>query len=415
MQGCLMRKFVLLLIALVSFSAACSPATSAAAPTHSPDVPPGKATPDISETCYSLRRPTPNPNEPSLFAPVTQQDHIQGPADAYLTIVEYSDFQCPSCAKFATLLAKIQQEHPRDIRIVYRNFPLITVNDKAALSTQAAEAAGLQGKFWEMHDLLFEKQAEWTKLDTTKFPAWVVEQAGLLGLDKARFTSDLTSPEIVAIPQKAWEDGTKIQLPGTPLILVNGEILKWQPTLLDSLEEIIRLDLLPKRQFDGCPPLVIDSSKQYSATLKTIRGDIVIRLFADKAPSTVNNFVFLAQKGWYDHVTFYRVIPGFVAQSGDPSGTGQGNPGYFIADEIDPTLQFDRPGLLGMNNSGPDTNGSQFFITYAAASSLNGKYTIFGQVTSGLDVLKILTSRDPKPGENLPDGDLLITITIEEK
>jgi cyclophilin family peptidyl-prolyl cis-trans isomerase len=220
---------------------------------------------------------------------------------------------------------------------------------------------------------------------------------------------------MVALAQKAWDEGMKIKLPGVPLILINGEILKWQPTLLNDLEDIIRLDLLPKRQFKSCPPVVIDPSRQYLATLQTARGSIVIRLFADKAPNTVNNFVFLARQGWYDNLSFHRVVPGFVAQSGDPSGTGQGNPGYFIPDEIDRTLQYDRPGRVGMTNSGPDTNGSQFFITYAAAATLNGKYTLFGQVLSGMDVLNRLTARAPAPGEHLPDGDVLIAVTIEEK
>lgn len=408
-----MPKFLLFLIASIFFSAACAPV---AAPVSSmPAIASTETAQSASETCFYSQQPTPRPDEPSLFAPVSAQEHIKGPAGAYLTIVEYSDFQCPACAKFAILLTKIQREHPQDIRIVYRAFPLLTLNDKAALSTQAAEAANLQGKFWEMHDLLFEKQAEWAKLAPAKFQAWVMEQAAALGLEKARFDADLTSPAIAAIPQKAWQDGLKIQLPGAPLILVNGEILKWQPTLLNSLEEIIRLDLLPKRQFNSCPPMLIDPAKQYIATLKTARGDIVIRLFADTVPNTVNNFVFLAQKGWYNNVTFHRVIPGFVAQSGDPSGTGQGNPGYFIPDEIDHTLQYDRPGLVGMTNAGPDTNGSQFFITYAAAATLNGKYTLFGQVVNGMDVLALLKPRDPKPGETVPDGDLLMNVTIEEK
>ena len=408
-----MHKFLLLLLAFLFLSTACTPVTYKRVPT--PTILAPLSTRGAAETCIYFQQPTPNPNEPSLFAPVSPQDHVRGPADAYLTIMEYSDFQCQTCAKFAALLTRIQQKYPQDIRIVYRDFPLITLNDKAALSTQAAEAANLQGKFWEMHDLLFEKQAEWAKLDAAKFQAWVTGQAASLGLDKARFASDLTSPEIAAMPQKAWQDGLKIKLPGTPLILVNGEILKWQPALLNDLENIIRLDLLPKRQFKSCPPFVIDPSKQYLATLKTAKGDIVIRLFADKAPNTVNNFVFLAKAGWYDNVTFHRVIPGSIVQTGDPSGTGQGNPGYFIADEIDRTLQYDRPGLVGMTNSGPDTNGSQFFITSVAAASLNGIYTLFGQVVSGMDVLQKLSARDPKPGENVPDGDLLITVQIEEK
>jgi len=161
--------------------------------------------------------------------------------------------------------------------------------------------------------------------------------------------------------------------------------------------------------------VVVDPTKQYFATLKTTKGDIVIHLLIDRAPNTVNNFVFLAQQGWYDNTTFFRVIPGFVAQAGDPSGTGGGNPGYFIPDEIDPALQYNQAGLVGMINSGPNTGGSQFFITYAPAASLNGQFTIFGQVISGMDVLNLLTPRDSQSGQDLPDGDSIIKVTIEEK
>jgi cyclophilin family peptidyl-prolyl cis-trans isomerase len=129
----------------------------------------------------------------------------------------------------------------------------------------------------------------------------------------------------------------------------------------------------------------------------------------------VNSFVFLARQGWFDGITFHRVLPGFVAQTGDPSGTSQGNPGYMFNNEIDPTLKFDQAGIVGMANSGPDTNGSQFFITYAPAPNLNGGYTIFGKVLSGMDVLEQLTPRDPQPGLSLPPGNKLIKVTIEEK
>jgi len=414
-----MRKFFgLLLCALVIFTAACEASTPASPrPTATPSSLNFIAsTPTTVSRCTYSSMPTPNVGQqPSLFAPVSSQDHARGPVDAYLTVIVYSDFQCPACAQFAALLTEIQRKHPQDMRIVYRDFPLLTINDKAALSTQAAEAANLQGKFWEMHDLLFSKQAEWVKLDAAGFQAWVADQAGTLGLDQAKFKTDLTSPEVIAIPQKAWNTAMKIPLPGAPFILVNGEILKWQPTLLNNLEFILSLDLLPKKQFSSCPPVVIDQSKQYFATLKTAKGDIVIHLFADQAPNTVNNFVFLARKGWYDNITFHRVVPGFVAQTGDPSGTGQGNPGYFIPDEIASSLQYDRPGVVGMFNAGAGTNGSQFFITYVASAKLNGKYTVFGEVVKGIDVLNHLTPRDALPGETLPDGDALINVTIEEK
>ncbi|MGQ0602775.1 MAG: peptidylprolyl isomerase [Anaerolineales bacterium] len=147
--------------------------------------------------------------------------------------------------------------------------------------------------------------------------------------------------------------------------------------------------------------------------MDTDKGKIVIELFAKEAPITVNNFVFLARQGFYDGITFHRVIPGFMAQGGDPTGTGSGGPGYMFGDETDNGLVFDQPGLLAMANAGPGTNGSQFFITYADTSWLNGNHTIFGKVTNGLEVALSLAERDPEQATT--PGDKINTVTIEER
>lgn len=167
------------------------------------------------------------------------------------------------------------------------------------------------------------------------------------------------------------------------------------------------------KQWDKPPEMQIDPNKQYTATLDTDKGKIVIELLAKEAPMTVNNFVFLARQGFYDGVTFHRVIPGFMAQGGDPTGTGSGGPGYMFGDETDNGLVFDQPGLLAMANAGPGTNGSQFFITYADTSWLNGNHTIFGKVTSGLEVALSLAERDP--AQATTPGDKIKTVTIEEQ
>ena len=133
--------------------------------------------------------------------------------------------------------------------------------------------------------------------------------------------------------------------------------------------------------------MTIDVDKSYTATIKTNQGSFTVDLFAKDAPKTVNNFVFLAKDGFYDGVIFHRVIKNFMIQGGDPTGTGTGGPGYKFEDEIVPTLVFDRKGLLAMANSGPGTNGSQFFITTAPTDWLNGKHTIFGVVSQGQGVL----------------------------
>ncbi len=312
------------------------------------------------------------------------------------------------------MLAQLREDYPDEVRIVYRHFPLVSIHDKALLSAQAAEAAGLQGKFWEMHDFLFENFESWTPLSVEAFQSWLVESAADLGLDVEQFQVDLTSDAIVAIAQSAWEEGQQIGLPGTPFIVLNNNPYTG-PLDASSMDVILTLTRLSEQQYTECPPVVIDPLKSYLATIQTEKGDIVVELFPDVAPLAVNNFVFLAREGWYDGVTFHRVLPGFMAQAGDPTGTGLGGPGYAFANEVTERLTFDRAGLLAMANSGPDTNGSQFFITYGPAQHLNGGYTIFGEVIDGMDVLNALTPRDPSQGGDLPPGDIILTIKIDER
>lgn len=311
-------------------------------------------------------------------------------------------------------MARLLEEYPEEVRIAYRHFPLNSIHDKAALAAQASEAAGLQGGFWEMHDLIFEEQGVWSALTVESFETWLVEGADELGLDSDQFAEDLTSQEIVDQIQADYDQGTEIGLPGTPFLLING--YPYQSSMAyEDLAGVVDFFLLEERQYKSCPPQVIDPEKEYQATIETEAGEIVLELYADRAPLTVNNFVFLAQEGWYDNVTFHRVIPDFMAQAGDPSGTGLGGPGYEFVSEIHPDLIFDAPGILAMANKGPDTNESQFFITYAANESLNGGYTIFGRVISGMDVLESITARDPSQGGGLPPGDLVLRVTIVEK
>ena len=156
------------------------------------------------------------------------------------------------------------------------------------------------------------------------------------------------------------------------------------------------------RTYSVPPPMKIDTSKQYTATIETEEGKLVLELFASDVPITVNNFVFLAREGFYDDTTFHRVITGFMAQGGDPTGTGTGNPGYSFADEF--TQHTHVTGALSMANAGPNTNGSQFFITYTPQHGLDGKHSVFGQLIEGMDVL-----------ENTKAGSAIIRITIEER
>jgi peptidylprolyl isomerase len=160
------------------------------------------------------------------------------------------------------------------------------------------------------------------------------------------------------------------------------------------------------------PPMLLADGVDYQAVITTVDGEIVLDLYEESAPLTVNNFVALARDGFYDRTTFHRVLPDFMAQGGDPTGTGSGGPGYSFADEVDGGPSLDRRGLLAMANAGPDTNGSQFFITFTETDFLTGSHTVFGEVIEGDDVLAAIDLRDPEqPG---PRGEIVESIVITE-
>ncbi len=168
------------------------------------------------------------------------------------------------------------------------------------------------------------------------------------------------------------------------------------------------------KTYDAAPPMTIDATKNYTATITTPRGDIVIKLRPDLAPQAVNNFVFLAREGFYDGVTWHRVLENFMAQTGDPTGTGMGGPGYTIPDEFTNEVLFDRPGIVAQANTGmPNSGGSQFFITTAPTTWLNGAYTIFGEVVEGQDIVNGIPLRDPEQNPTTP-GEEIIKVSITE-
>jgi cyclophilin family peptidyl-prolyl cis-trans isomerase len=169
-----------------------------------------------------------------------------------------------------------------------------------------------------------------------------------------------------------------------------------------------------KKTYSAYPEMTIDKTKKYTAAFKLAKGgEFKIQLFPDKAPKTVNSFVFLAREKFFDGTTFHRVLEGFMAQGGDPTGTGAGGPGYEFVNE-DSDLKFDKPGVMAMANAGRDTNGSQFFITFVATPQLDGGYTIFGQVTDGMDIVNGITRRDPQTSPDFT-GDVIESVTITEQ
>jgi cyclophilin family peptidyl-prolyl cis-trans isomerase len=320
----------------------------------------------------------------------------------------------------ASVLKQLIDQYPNQIRLVYRNFSVGHALSNIAI--QAAEAADLQGKYWEMHNVLFNEATwqTWDSMAEADFIIWVTEQAATLGMDTTKFAADLKSTPIVDKVTADTNAAVAAGLNSTPsmFVLFNNDLYFAPADQLPFtyLPAIFQLWQLQTRQFKACPPTTIDTSKTYTATLTTSKGDIVIELFAQEAPTTVNAFVFLAQQGWYSNVPFHRVIDGFVAQTGDPTGTGLGGPGFQVGNDIVSTLNFDAAGMVGMANSGAGTNGSQFFITLAPATALDTKYTVFGKVTQGLDVLAKLTRVDPANPTTPPTTpDTLISVTITVK
>jgi cyclophilin family peptidyl-prolyl cis-trans isomerase/protein-disulfide isomerase len=364
------------------------------------------------------------------YRSITEDDWILGDAEnPIVTFVVYTDFECPHCAQLDPVLTQLVADYSQSVQLVFRHFPL-TQHVKAWLAARASNSAGRQGDdmFFAMHDIIFEghRSGEWSNMTVEDFADWLVEKARELGLDENQFSADLQDgSEIAKRVEDSKQEGVNIGIKSTPSLYINGAPYGG-PTDYTNLKNIVELHILESRQFSECPSEVIDPQKDYLAVLNTEKGEIRIELFAAEAPVTVNSFAFLAQSGWFDGVMFHRVLPGFIAQAGDPSGTGYGAPGYTFSNEIDPGLRFDQPGRVGMANTGPDSNGSQFFIAYDALPNLDGAYTVFGQVVSGMDVLQELAPRDPAGSSNmleydpvrgyiLPDGDRILLVTIEER
>jgi cyclophilin family peptidyl-prolyl cis-trans isomerase len=267
-----------------------------------------------------------------------------------------------------------------------------------------------------MHDLIFENQREWSSASPDQAQEMFVGYAADLGLDTQRFESELEQGTFRDIIMESYQQAGEQGLSGTPTLFINGEPFQ-APLSYFWLDAFVRLGLLAEDQYEAPPEMVIDPQKQYRATIKTAKGDIVVELDAESAPVTVNNFVFLAREGWYDGVTFFRVLPGFVAQSGDPTNTGLGDPGYELPPEIG---LLHKSGAIAMARRSDQVNperlssGSQFYIALDEIPQLDGAYTVFGYVTEGMDVLEKITPRDPSQNPELPPGEEIITIEIEE-
>jgi cyclophilin family peptidyl-prolyl cis-trans isomerase len=264
-----------------------------------------------------------------------------------------------------------------------------------------------------MHDLLFDNYLDWTAVPPEEFWGLLDDYADEIGLDPERLVEDLSEEGVLEAVAEDYRQAREVGVPGTPALIVNRTPYTG-PLEYGVLERTVRLELLKERQYDQYPDTVIDPQRDYLAVLHTALGDISLALDARQTPVAVNSFVFLAREGWFDGNLFYRVVPGQAAFTGDPSGTGLGGPGYLFADEIIPGLRFDRPGVVALDNAGPDTNGSRFFISLAPLPQSDGQYTIFGRVAGGLAILSRFAPRDLEADPGASEGDRLESVTIVE-
>lgn len=345
---------------------------------------------------------------------VNESDWAYGVQTAAVTIVSYCTYQQPACHALITSLAELQQQYPQEVRVVLRQFPQPQVYDKSLLAAYAAEAAGLENDFWEMNDLLYSMQDEWTALSPEDFRDWLVEITPSYSIDPVQLLINTESKAVKERVEQVLNDAKTLSLTATPVLFFNDLQVKARVTT-ESLAQLVEYFLLPEKGYAECPPESIDLQKKYTATFETEKGNIVFELYPQTAPVAVNSFVFLAEEGWYDGTTFFRVIPGFVAQGGDPSNSGLGGPGYVFDNEVDPNLRFNTAGLLAMTHTSAEMNGSQFFITYTALPELDGRFTIIGKAIEGTNVLNMLRPRNPETDEILLPADRLIKVTIEVK
>jgi len=414
------RRFLRLILTLCSIMLLCSSACSSLSQPSTPQ----KLEPTISAVKLGPTStspppsPTPIPLNPTPtlmpIAPISDKDWSWGPDTALVTLLVYCDFQSPYCVDLAFVIFELTAIYPEDLRIVYRQYPLLTVHDKASIAGQAAESAGRQGNFWDIYTFLNREYNEWKDLDPESFLEWLLVATKSLDLDHQLFEEDLRSGRFEESMIESFVSAYYAGINGTPFIFLNEDWFRLNPTRL-NLEAALRLELLSFRMYASPPEMAIDPESAYLVHMQLNIGEVVLQLFPKSAPRAANSFVFLAESGWFNGNPFHRVAPGKFIQTGDPTGTGLGGPGYFLPDEIDLDLDFNQSGIAALTSTGPNTNGSQFFITLSPLPELNGTRTIFGRVVKGLDLLLDLELRDPLEDLLTPPQAYIESIRIEVK
>ena len=341
-----------------------------------------------------------NESNMAILGDVTEEDWAIGPEDAVMTLVEYADFQCPYCSRAGLTAIEFQAAHPDEVRYVYRHFPL-SFHEKAPMSAYAADAAGKQGFFFDAEAFLYETQSEWTNLESLEvFDTWLREHIAeaIPELDLEQWTADYESEEVRSVVDGAFDKVAATGLiSGTPTCFANFFPVSYDPAVL---EEHLKAFKMMHNYKTECPALAVEEGKDYRAILHTNAGDITIDLYAAEAPNLVSNFMVLAADGWYNGNFFHNVVPGFIAQTGDPSGTGIGLAGYFINNENLDNGGFNEPGAVAMAANGNGQNSSQFFIAMDLdayyrndAVSKNPELTAEEQAARAAEKIGILNAR----------------------
>jgi len=365
---------------------------------------------------------------------VQADDHIYGKPDALVTLIEYGDMQCPACGTLHPSLKSTMLALSDTVRLVFRHFPLTSVHDKALIAAHGTEAAALQGKFWEMHDALYEKQKDWEALPVAQITETLKTFATELGLDVAKFETDLASPEVAARVQADVKTGTTSQIQATPTLFLDGRAIN--PQALSSTEIITQFRAYAEqRTLDAAgkgpdvnfakPDEVVEAGATYVMTIKTTKGDIVAEINPALAPVNVNSTLFLAQKGYYNNADVALNDPEIGAVLFGAS-TASGNPGYDCSLEKPATDAFAKAGVVALFGDGI-RNTTQLIFTYTPTVVFADRFSVIGEVTQGLDIIKQLQAAPPPPAAGatttdtitttatLPPADKILSIDVTKK
>lgn len=330
---------------------------------------------------------------------VDAADRVLGNPEAISTIIEYSNPMCPACVQLHAPLRSALAQISDTVRLAYRYFPLTHANDKARIVSHALEAAGRQDRFWQLLDVVNEKHNDLESLDIARITDTLKTYAGELGLDLARFESDLGSPEVAARVERDIQSAEALRVNGTPSLFLDGRAINpgvfTQPDIITQVRDYVTDR---QAQFAGLsgrtfafdkPEQVVETGALYQMTWETTKGSVTIELNPDLAPVNVNSIVYLAQQGYFDGSPLLLNDDQLGAMLFGPT-TPAGNPGYDCSVERPKSGAYAEAGVVALYGS-PERTAAQFIVTYQPVAQFEGQFVVIGRVTAGLDSLKTMT------------------------